>query len=212
MQLSSASLPVGGYSFSQGLEYAIEAGWLENESDVSRWVKVVMLESQAKTDLPILIRQYQAFLKNSITDTEYWNEYLLASRESAEFYKADVAMGKALLKLLPEFGVDLANMKILNISFVTSFALAAAHWKLGEQETCKGFLWAWLENQVIVASKLLPMGQTASQKIILHLADQIPKAIACALTITDDAIGNSLPGLAIASARHETQYSRLFCS
>ncbi len=218
MQLSSASLPVGGYSFSQGLEYAIDAQWLKTVSDIEDWLINAMLEGQAKTDIPILLRQYKASQKSDMPTLDYWNNYLLASRESRELYEADIAMGKALFKLLPALDMLLpaenpaASQVCDHCSFVTAFAWAAAHWQIGEYESCKGFLWSWLENQVMATSKLLPLGQTATQRLLLRLSNQIPVAINVATNINDESIGNSLPALAIASARHETQYSRLFRS
>ncbi len=211
-QLCSSSLPVGAYSFSQGLEYAIDANWLVSAEDVSSWIRVCLNENQAKTDIPILIRQYQATQSDDLKTLTYWNDYLLASRESLELYDADISMGKALLKLLPVFGIPSPYQPADEVSFVTAFALAAGFWQTGCEQSCHGFLWSWLENQILAASKLLPLGQTAAQKMLLDLSQHIVPTVDNALLVVDEAIGNSLPALAIASACHETQYSRLFRS
>jgi urease accessory protein len=92
------------------------------------------------------------------------------------------------------------------------FALAAVHSQVPPQATCMGYLWAWSENQVIAAVKLLPLGQTAGQRVLEGLRLAIPSICHAALQLVDEQIGASTPGVGIASARHETQYTRLFRS
>jgi len=223
MQLSSASLPVGGYSFSQGLEYAVEAGWISSQAQVHEWLQLVMSESIAQVDLPLLLR-----LINSAQDEDqqqfiYWNATVLACRETKELLLTETAMGAALLRLFEKLDTPLplflcsnnkesSNATPKKISFTAAFSLAAVKWNINKEAALVGYLWSWIENQVAAATKLVPLGQTASQSLLLALSEESTSLIERANIIQDDEIGSSLPGLAMASAWHETQYSRLFRS
>lgn len=213
LQLSSAALPVGGYSFSQGLEYAIDDGWLRDESDVASWLTQQLSESLAAVDLPVLRRQCEAARCCDMAMLEYWNDYILACRETAELRLTDTAMGRALVKLLDslDFSMNLPET-FGDISFVTAFALAASHWQIETRVASHGYCWSWLENQVAAATKLVPLGQTSAQRLLGEMQRDIPAAIDHSEALEDNAIGASLPALAMASAWHETQYSRLFRS
>ena len=212
LQLSSVSLPVGGYAFSQGLEFAVEEGWLQNSADVSQWLSQQLMASMVCVDLPILQRQMQAAISRDISAFGYWNATILACRETAELRLTDTAMGQALRKLLGDIDVPLLPLEQDEISFVSVFALAAAHWHIDTRTACHGYLWSWLENQIAAATKLVPLGQTAAQQLLGCLLQQIPEVVDRSLAIDDHSIGTSLPALAMASAWHESQYSRLFRS
>ncbi len=217
LQLSSASLPVGGYSFSQGLEYAIDAGWITNEEHVADWVGFVMRESIAQVDLPLLLRLLSAIEKDDANAFYYWNAYSLACRETHELLLTETAMGDALVRLLTNLQITLPNntcaeSQKVSVSFVSAFAVAASHWAIDKKSTLLGFLWAWLESQIAAATKLVPLGQTSAQKLLLQIGSDIDSLMATVEQVNDEAIGSSLPGLAMASSWHETQYSRLFRS
>ena len=212
LQLSSAALPVGGYSFSQGMETAVEEGWLTSRVGVEQWLVPQLQGSLARVDLPLLRRQLCAARTGDRAQLVYWNDYALACRESAELRQADIAMGAALLRLLSQLEVVLPEPALENPAFVTAFAVAAAHWQLEARAACHGYVWAWLESQVAAAVKLVPLGQSAAQALLGDLLAQVPGCLDCSATLADEDIGASLPGLAMASAWHETQYSRLFRS
>ena len=213
LQLSSAALPVGGYSFSQGLEFAIDDGWLVSEVDVAEWLTLQLHESLAVVDLPLLSRQCEAARCCDVTTFIYWNDYLLACRETAELRLTDTAMGGALTKLLRSLDIRVGMLEALDdVSFVSAFAIAAAHWQIDSRTASNGYCWSWLENQVAAATKLVPLGQTSAQRLLSVLQMEIPIAIDRSIDVKDNAIGGSLPTLAMASAWHETQYSRLFRS
>ena len=215
LQLSSAALPVGGYSFSQGLEYAIDSGWLKTSGDVEQWLAQQLTDSLSRIDLPILQRQIAALElqeNEKIKALSYWNAHALACRETMELRLTDTAMGAALIKLLGDLNIPLSALNSHDVSFVTAFAIAAQHWGISPSAASYGFLWSWLENQVAAATKLVPLGQTTAQQLLGQLLEDIPKAIDFSLTVDDENIGASLPALAMASAWHEHQYSRLFRS
>lgn len=217
LQLCSANLPVGGFSFSQGLEYAIEMGWISCEKSTFDWVELNLNESIARTDLALLKRLYQALEGSDFKAFKLYNEQLIACRESSELRLADVAMGKALVRLLKNLdGIDSVPYTDLltasDSSFVSIFAIAAYLCKLDLISAQSGYCWTYLDNQIAAATKLVPLGQTQAQNLLFELSDKVAAAINIANDIETDDIGASLPRLAMASAWHETQYTRLFRS
>ena len=211
LQLSSASLPVGGYAFSQGLEYAIDTGWVKNLDHTREWLSLQLMESLAQVDCPILLRCHRALQQKNTEQLHYWNHYALACRETRELRLTDTATGNALIRLLVQLQIE-QPLAQKEASFVAAFAFAAHHWALSEETAVLGLVWAWLENQVAAATKLVPLGQTQAQQLIGEIQQQVPAAIAHAKQLQDFELGAGLPALAIASAKHEHQYSRLFRS
>jgi len=225
LQLCSANLPVGGFSFSQGLEYAVEMGWVKDVNSTSEWIELNLSQSISRTDLAIIKRQYEALLNDDISAFTYWNQHLIACRESSELHLADVAMGKALIRLLkqldaPEVQQGLEKYASLltpenmgtDVSFVSAFVLIGSLFKLDLLLIQSGYCWTYIDNQVAAATKLVPLVQTQAQNLLFEITDKVEASIHLANTLQDDEIGASLPRLAMASAWHETQYTRLFRS
>jgi len=139
---------------------------------------------------------------------------LLASRETAELRAEDIHIGRALMRLLGEFGISeaLAFDRNGDVSWATAFALATTRWSIDMDQAALGYAWAWSENQVAAAVKLIPLGQSAGQRALLRIADTIPEAVEAAHALEDESIGATTPGVSLASGWHEVQYSRLFRS
>jgi urease accessory protein len=221
-QLISPTLPVGAYAYSAGLEYAVDIGWIKDEAAASDWITGQLQNNLTTLDVPVLTRLYAAWKTNDTDEVKRWNHFLLASRESSELLAEDRQLGNALAQLLPELGIEEAiNWRIetnneeqtqTHTSFATMFALGAARWGIPLNEAVQGYLWAWCENQVAAAIKLVPLGQTAGQRILSHIVECLPDAMDRGLSLDDDDIGAVSPGVALACAKHETQYSRLFRS
>ncbi len=211
-QLISPALPVGAYAYSQGLETAIEEGWVSDEQTVSDWIGGVMVHSLIRLDVPILTRFYQAWQQDDSAAVIYWNQLILAMRESAELRQEDLQLGHALSRLLNDLGLTQETLSRQSCSYLSQFSLAAVRWQIPVPEAASGYLWSWCENQVAAAIKLMPLGQTAGQRILGCLIELIDTQVTQGLELNDDEIGSVLPGLAMASAWHETQYSRLFRS
>ncbi|EED32937.1 urease accessory protein UreF [gamma proteobacterium NOR5-3] len=211
LHLSSPALPIGAYAYSQGLEYAIEARWLENE-ELSHWLRDGLLLGVAQLDLPILLRALRALATADSASLNHWNNQLLASRETSELLLEDQQVGTALLRLLTS--LETAGLPTLKRkpAYAVAFAIACDRWGIEAQAALQGYAYSWLENQVTAATKLVPLGQTAAQKMLFQLLAQIPEACAHAMTVEDSQVGLSLPGLAMASSRHERQHTRLFRS
>lgn len=215
MQLISPTLPIGAFAYSQGLEMAVELGWVDSEVAMSGWLQGVMNHSLSALEVPVVARLYEAWSQNDVAAVEYWNDFLLASRETAELAEEERQLGRALARLLRDLKVEGAepwSRKGVVPSLGTMFALAACRWQVSLQDALHGFLWAWCENQVAAAVKLIPLGQTAGQRLLLQVRSEVGGAVSAGLTLKDDEIGQAPFGLSMASAWHENQYSRLFRS
>ena len=214
LQLVSPALPVGAYAYSQGLEQAVHLEWVTNEAQAAEWIAGVLENGLARVDAPVLVRLHAAWSVADHAQVEYWNRFLYACRESAELQAEDHTLARALTRLLVDLGVTEAKPFVIQecSTFAALFALAAVHWRIPVVQCVQGYLWSWVENQVAAAIKLVPLGQTAGQRILLRLGERIPPLVQQALSFDDDDIGQVMQGLAMASAWHETQYSRLFRS
>jgi urease accessory protein len=210
LQLASPALPVGAYSYSGGLEAACEAGEVHDAASAERWIGDVLEYSVARMEGPILFSFLLAFSGKDLLKVEDSNQMFLASRETAELRAETVQMGYSLNRLFRDLG--LGEVPVEEPSFPAAFAYAAAKWNIEPQAALQAYLWAWIENQVMAALKAVPLGQTDGQRILLRLGEKIPVLSEKILSMRDEDIGNFAPGLALLSARHETQYSRLFRS
>lgn len=212
-QLISPSLPVGSFTYSQGLEWAFETGWLEDATQMEGWLLDVMETSVQHLELPILMRLITAWEQRDVDSIAYWNNYLMASRESAELKQEEVNRGRAMAVLLETLAPYDQTLKPLIANNQTSaFAYACSEWKIDSQQACEGFIWSWLENMVLTAVKIIPLGQTQGQLSLFKLSEKIEAVYQHALNVKDDDIGYSNFALAIASSQHETQYTRLYRS
>jgi len=214
MQLVSPSLPVGGFTYSQGIERAVEDGWISGATDLQAWLGDQLHHVIAVFDLPILARLYKAVADDRPETLEIWIDELLAGRESAELRLEESNRGRALADLLGGLEVPEVDhwRKELARCQLAGFAFAAVRWRIPLTDAALGYAWSWLENLVLAAVKIIPLGQTDGQRILQLLSRKLPAAVEHGLACTDAGIGASSPALAIASSRHETQYTRLFRS
>lgn len=213
LQLVSPALPVGAYAYSQGLELAVDRGWVSDDTSAENWLDNVMFHNIGHLDGPVFLRLYAAWTASDIRSVLYWNAFLQASRESKELLLEDVQMGAALRRLLAQLDVPAAaDWPDEEASYTSMFALAAAHWRIEPHQALRGLVWSWLENQVAAAIRLIPLGQTQGQKLLISLMPSIHRTVRHSVTLDDAELGSSLPRLAMASMQHETQYSRLFRS
>ncbi len=214
LQLCSPALPVGAYAYSQGLESAVDRGWVWDEVSAGAWILGLLNHALRRLDLPVFARLYSAWRAEDAEAARRWNARLYASREAAELQREDQHLGAALARLLNDLGLqDAAPWRNApRVCFATLFSLAAARWDIPLREAATGYAWAWTENQVIAATRLIPLGQTASQRLLVAAGPVIATAVVDGLALADEDIGAAAPGLALAGALHETQYSRLFRS
>ncbi len=214
LQLVSPSLPVGAFTYSQGLEWAVECGWVTNADELSDWVDDLMRTPMARLEVPVLIRLFNAVSEHDDERLAYWTRYLIASRETKELRTEEQNRGRALAALLPELGIPITHNQqpLIKRCQLTGFALAARHWGIPLPEAAAGYLWGWLEGMVLAGVKIIPLGQTAGQRLIAELTAVIPELVESALVLEDDEIGASCTAQAIASSRHESQYTRIYRS
>lgn len=217
LQLASPALPVGAYSYSQGLESAVEAGVVGDRTMAQNWIGDALDNSIARVEAPIFLRLIESWRAHDYAAVARWNGLFLASRETSELRSETLQLGYSLGKLLVELeGTDEKTRAQLvgleEVSLPTAFACAAAQWNIPTQSALVAYLWAWVENQVMAAVKLVPLGQTDGQRILWAIGEKLLMVAERALSLDDDHIGAFTPRLAILSSRHETQYSRLFRS
>lgn len=217
LQIVSPMLPVGAYSYSQGLEWAIESEQVHDAETAKTWMHDVLLIYQANFELPVLHRLYQAWDKTDFTAVQQWDAYYQAGRDTSEALAETRQMGYSLRRLINDLEMPdsefIANVNSLEQpAFSTLYAGLAQHWQIPLQATLEAYAWAWLENQASAAMKAVPLGQVAGQKILFDLGQELPSLVAKSMALADDEISNFNPLLTIAGCQHETQYSRLFRS
>ncbi|WP_230971308.1 urease accessory protein UreF [Nitrogeniibacter aestuarii] len=219
LQLTTPALPVGAYTYSQGLEWAIDCGRVSTEADTGEWIADVMRESIASFELPLAGALMQAWQADHDAEIARLNDDFLASRETRELRAETVQMGYSLTRLLLELDTFSAldgwpeRLRAVDTpSFPLAWTAAATAWQIPVRDALPSYLWAWLENQVMAAIKAVPLGQSAGQRLLSRLGAEIPALAQRAATLPEDDWTNFNPGLAIASCKHETQYSRLFRS
>jgi len=214
LQLVSPALPVGAFTYSQGLEWAVEGGWISDTATLTDWLAGLMDDGLAHLDLPLLRCLYQACAQQDPGAIDRWGRLLYASRETSELRAEEHARARALITLLNDLGIRQAadwREQLVHCQ-AAPFALASVHWGIGMQDCLLGYGWGWLENQATAAIKLVPLGQTDGQRVQLELAARLPRLVVQALALAEEDIGAGAPARALASARHETQYTRLFRS
>jgi urease accessory protein len=215
LQLTSPALPVGAYSYSEGLETLVDQGLIKSAADLQTWLTESLATGSIGIEAAILIRAHRAWSQGDQQQVIYWNHWLSATRETAELQQQNWQMGRSLLKLLqdlyPQSDWSGWEMKE-NWNTAIVFALAAGLAEIDEYTAVLGYLHSWASNLVSAGVKLIPLGQTAGQKLMLQLAKSITIGADRSLILPDDQLFSCSWGLAIASMNHETQYSRLFRS
>jgi urease accessory protein len=217
LQLASPMLPVGAYCYSQGLEWAIESGEVKDVASAQAWIGDSLQIYQARFELPVLYRLYQAWQAGDLAAVQAWDSFYQAGRDTAEGWAETRQMGYSLRRLLndlkPMSATLVAQVNTLESpAFPTLYAAIAQHWQIPAEQALHGYAWGWLENQASAAMKTVPLGQVAGQTILLAMGEQLPQVVAGAMALPDDAMSNFNPLLSIAGCQHETQYSRLFRS
>lgn len=214
LHLVSPTLPTGAFTYSQGIEWAVEQGWIQTPTALAAWLESQLRGSLIYVDIPLLQRCYQAIAQQDPAAMQHWLAVIRASRETEELLLEETQRGRALTDWL--LALDLSQVAawkpLLAQSQLAAFAYAAWHRQLPITEAVLGYVWSWLENLVLAAVKLIPLGQTQGQKILHQLLPLLPDCVAQGLQVPDTALGATTPALAIASSRHEGQYTRLFRS
>ena len=213
-QLVSQGLPVGSFTYSQGLEWAVEAGWVIDAETLRDWIENLLQTNICYLEVPVYARLRAAVSADNLASFSHWSRFLYASRETRELRAEDKQRARALVKLLPALHLSMKEswIEALESTQLSGFAFASARWQIDLWEGAQSYVWSWLENTVMSGVRLIPLGQTQGQQIILSLSDQIPSIVQKGLSLQDDDVGWSSFAQAIASSNHETQYTRLYRS
>lgn len=220
LHLSSPSLPIGGFSYSQGLEAAVELGLVHDASSASHWIEQQLRTVVARSEAPLWCLLFDAWQSRDRQTVEAWNTWFHASRETQELRQETTQMGRSLYKLSLElqWADALAHEWLDALDPIT---LPCAHTAvcvglgLARNNALTGYLFTWLENQVTAAIKSVPLGQVAGRRILYQLQSQIPHVHeeACRRSQAQPPSLNTFaPQYTLISSRHETQFSRLFRS
>lgn len=214
--LASPALPVGGFSYSEGLEAAIDAGLVSNETQAANWLVDHLQLVLTRSELPVLAQAIAAWRTHDEPALHALNQWLLQTRETQEFRLQTVQMGRSLLEWLKNHdGLAPAHLQTcarIQACYPIAFALAAASTQASAHDALLAYAFGWAENMMQAAIKSVPLGQSAGQRILAKLAAQIPAAVAQALATAPEKRQSFSPMLAILSSQHEAQYSRLFRS
>ncbi|OQS43127.1 urease accessory protein UreF [Chromobacterium haemolyticum] len=217
LRLASPGLPIGAYSYSQGLESALELGLVHDAASAAAWLGDVLQGPLARFEAALLAQAWHALAADDQPALARINQQLLASRDSRELRQETVQMGyslRRLLQALPECAALPwpAGLEQPELALPAVWAQAARALGADEAGAVDAYLWSWLENQVTVLLKAMPMGQTAGQQLLSALLPAVAAAGAEARRMPAEQLSNFAPGLAWAAMKHETQYSRLFRS
>lgn len=217
LQLASPALPIGAYSYSQGLEWAADAGTVRDAATAATWIGDLLDLVVAPGEAAVAWRLLNASERRDWREFARWNTWFCASRETAELRAETEQMGAALIKLATALEIldeetteHLAQWPALSLP--AAFALSARGYGIGSDAALIAYVWSWLEAQVAAAIKCVPLGQVAGQRLLKTLGERIPGVAVGARATLDDDVTSFAPGLALASARHECQYTRLFRS
>jgi len=217
LQLASPTLPIGAYSYSQGLERVVEDGIVRDAATARTWIGDVLEWVVAPGEAAVAWRLLAAAQSDDWLRFATWNAWFRASRETAELRAETEQTGGSLANLADQLDLlDAPAREALDVTapvtLPAAFALAARGFAVPIDAALTAYVWSWLENQVLAAMKLVPLGQVAGQRLLTVLGARIPQVVRTAATLADDDLSTFAPGLALASARHETQYTRLFRS
>lgn len=214
LQLASPTLPVGAYSYSEGLEFLVEADKVNHQAALAQWLLDELSYGSIRIDTAVVVRGYQAFLASDWDRLNIWNCWLSATRETEELRLQNWQMGRSLLRLWQDLQSAPADHITLlgDCNFAIAYAIVAADWHIDLHSAVLSYLQSWVMNLVGAGVKLIPLGQTAGQRLLLDLQPAIAQTAEVILALPDDALESCSWGLALASMAHETQYSRLFRS
>lgn len=213
LQLTSPALPVGAFSYSEGLETLVVQGHLTNGASLQNWLLQELRYGAVRLDVAIATRAHHH--KHSPEQLTYWNQWLTASRDTAELRQQSWQMGRALVRLAQKLHPELQPIFEgcgVPCNFAMAFGILAAHWKIDVNTMALGYLQSWAANLIGAAVKLVPLGQTDGQLCLLHLIPELSTAAETMVSLGDDQLYVSGWGGAIASMHHETLYTRLFRS
>lgn len=210
--LASPALPIGGFSYSEGLEAAVDRGLVRDEQTAAHWLVEQLHLALSRSDLSVMAQAIAAWRASDEPRIAQLNAWVLQTRETAELRQQAEQMGRSLVEWLKSVQPEQAARVREPLAYPVACALAVSGTGAPVRQALLALAFGWAENLMQAAIKSVPLGQSAGQRILQRLAAEIPSAVDNALTLGDDERQAFSPMLAILSAQHETQYSRLFRS
>lgn len=215
LQLVSPALPVGAYTYSEGIETLVQAQAMQTAAQLEQWLVQELRYGAIRVEAAVLVRAYDAALNSDLDRLNEWNQWLSALRDTTELRAQSWQMGQSLARLLRDLEPatqDLFNQITEPINFAISFAVAAAHWQIDLASAVLGYLQSWAANLINAGVRLVPLGQTQGQRLLLNLQPQLAQTSQQVLKLQNDQLECCSWGVSLASMNHETLYSRLFRS
>jgi len=214
LQFLSPAAPVGSFSYSQGLEWAVESAWISNEKEFSNWIQSQIASVLPEQELPLLIRLYESAAAGDQAGFAHWGQFSLALRDTAELRNEELARADAYVRILdviepianPWQRHDLAKTPLASLAYFSVKQF------IDLQSLLEAYAHFWLETSIVNGVKIIPLGQSAGQRMLFELSPQLIGAINTSRKIDDDQVGLSLPAMSHASSCHEVQYSRVYRS
>jgi urease accessory protein len=218
LQLCNSSLPLGAFSYSESLETLVNKQLISDDYGLKLWLINELSYGSIRVESAIMLRGYNCFLSQDFSKLNYWNSWLTAQRETLELRQQSWQMGKSLMRLIhslePEnkLIIELNSLFKSNCNYAIAFGIVASNWQIAPENAILGYLYSWMNNLVNAGVKLIPLGQTMGQKILLEMNNHLVKITQEILTLDDDDLASCSIGLSLASMQHEVEYSRLFRS
>lgn len=217
--LTSPALPIGTFSFSQGLEYLLDSGLLKDDAALQQYLTDELRLVLPFWDLPLLLAMYEALAAADYARFTELNLKLISGRESFELWQEEKLTGAALFRLMGSLDLLPKELERAELGYTATFALFA-HALPESVQGCRpsgaqltaAYAFALMQNKVTAACKIMPLGQTRGQRILLALLPEIGRAAQRALHCPEEDIGVSTALTMLGSCLHERQYSRLFRS
>ncbi len=215
LQLASPALPVGAYSYSEGLETLVENDAIANQKSLKHWLAAELGYGAIRLEAAVMLRAEKSAKLGDVETLCHWNMWLSAARETQELRASSWQMGRSLMQLLGKLQPEI--MPLVNVvgnpcNYAIAFGIAIAHWQINIKAALLAYLHSWASNLITAGVKLIPLGQTAGQELLLELQPLISAAALEILNLEDDQLSCCSWGLSLASMQHETQYTRLFRS
>ncbi len=218
MSWMSPSYPVGAYTYSHGIEYAVDAGLLSNVEDLIPWIADILEHGSGKSDCILLAAAYRAALDGDAVTLRDVAEAGHAFASTSEISLETTQQGRAFISVTSDVGPRSENLDALKahwsgpIVHPVAIGIAAADYSLPLQETLTAYLHGFVSNLVSAAVRVVPLGQTDGQRAIASLADKTEPVVRSAMEATIDDLSSATLMVDWCSSLHETQYTRLFRS
>ena len=214
LQLLSPVLPVGAYSYSQGLEWAVKEGWIKTLADFDRWLGELIDGPLMQQELPLLRKLYNACVDDDIERFDYWSHAAIAFRDTAELRAEERSRAGAYLRIVDALPLEIDERYRTGMQQTSLATLdrAAVTWHIDEESLLHAFAYNWLDAYIVNGVKIIPLGQSDGQELLHAKLSDLSEAVVDSLDVTAEALGYSVPSVAMASCGHEVQYSRIYRS